>query len=92
MSKSLNSSLSMSDLLKTWVTNKALLVRPDGMVLFLRDSGKESGHEYTKDWWGIPGGRMDENETDFVLSMRREIVEELGCDIPEGSKPELIST
>lgn len=58
---------------------KAILRRPDGKILLIRDAGRYK-REYLKGYWDIPGGRLDQGEIiDAALS--REVMEEAGIDI-----------
>lgn len=65
-------------MIKMWVSNKAVLVRPDGKILLmtLRDGG-----------WDLPGGRMEEGE-DMPQALAREVREECGIEIdPAKARP-----
>ncbi|MBT6253874.1 NUDIX hydrolase [Candidatus Uhrbacteria bacterium] len=81
----------MPEMLTAFIANKGLLVRPDGKCLFMRDSGKMPGHAGTAGLWDMPGGRMDIGETDMVKTLARELSEEVGYELPEGSTPEVFS-
>jgi 8-oxo-dGTP pyrophosphatase MutT (NUDIX family) len=65
-------------MLKAYIANKGLLIRPDGKCLFLRDSGLGGDHASSKGLWDFPGGRMEEDEMNFLLSLKRELIEEIG--------------
>jgi len=52
----------------------ALVVRPDGRVLMVRKRGTEI--------FMNPGGKPESGE-DAVTALRRELVEEIGLDLPE---------
>jgi ADP-ribose pyrophosphatase YjhB (NUDIX family) len=59
-----------------------LYVAPDGAVLLLRRSPKEenfAGH------WSLPGGGVEDGETPED-GARREAMEEMGPDIPQGKR------
>lgn len=82
---------SMGTPLHAWIGNKACLVRPDGKVLFTRDSGSEPDHADTTGWWDLPGGRMNVGEQSFEQALRRELEEEVGYTLAAAARPELFS-
>jgi len=65
--------------MKLFVAAKAVVVRPDGKILLLRESG--SYDEGSKEGsWDVPGGRINPGEvvTDALI---REVQEECGLSI-----------
>lgn len=56
---------------------KALVQNKQGEVLLLGLSKWEGEPAY----WDLPGGRMDPGET-FIATLKRELHEELGLDLP----------
>lgn len=67
---------------KKFVSNKAFLVNPQGKILFVRHTGKDSDACYEP-----PGGRMDAGES-LLEGLQRELREELGIEInPTKARP-----
>lgn len=64
---------------KKYVVTKALLVNPFGKILLLR--GVERNPEPNKpQYWDLPGGRLEDDETLFE-GLAREIREEIGFEM-----------
>lgn len=61
---------------KKFVANKALIVNAQGKILLLRDTGK-GDHVNAKGKLGMPGGRMEHDETP-LQGLYRELQEETG--------------
>lgn len=59
---------------------RAVLVDPTGAVLLMRVTEPSS----SRTWWVTPGGGIDAGE-DHAAALRRELVEELGYELPERS-------
>lgn len=55
------------------LSSHAVITNADGEVLLLYAN-------YNNGFWGLPGGAVDPGET-VVQTLRRECLEELGCDI-----------
>lgn len=47
--------------------------RPQGEVLLLLRAGKRNAGK-----WGLPGGNVDDGDTDLLATAKREAAEELG--------------
>lgn len=58
---------------RKWMGAGALFFNAEGKVLIVKPT-------YKKDFWEIPGGSVDENESPWVCC-QREVREELGLDI-----------
>lgn len=56
---------------------RVLLADPDDRVLMVRWAFRDGGGV-----WGLPGGGIDPGET-HAEALRRELVEEVGLDLPE---------
>ena len=70
---------------KKFIANKAVLMNPQGKVLFVRESGE--GTSVKTDKWTLPGGRMDKGETPQE-NLEREIFEETGLKLDaSGARP-----
>lgn len=63
-----------------FVTNKAILVNPQGKVLMLRDAGTGEFHKNAKGYWDYPGGCLKDWETPLEC-LAREVEEETGIEI-----------
>jgi ADP-ribose pyrophosphatase YjhB (NUDIX family) len=59
--------------LSVHISQKALIV-VDRKVLLVKE----------EEWWELPGGRVDEDETDLVAALRRELREELSVEVDVG--------
>ena len=70
----------MSDIKKT---ARAVILMDDKVVLIRRKRYKNG--ELIKDYYVIPGGHLDENET-FEEAVIREVKEELGIDVKINSE------
>ncbi len=64
---------------KKFVANKAVLVNPEGKILFVCDAGA-GDHSNSAGRWDLPGGRMDAGETPLE-GLTREVREEVGIEI-----------
>jgi 8-oxo-dGTP diphosphatase len=73
--------------MKLQVGVKALIKNREGAYLFLRRSSLLST-DSSETSWDIPGGRINPDE-ELIDALRREIKEEVGCDIT--SIPKLIA-
>lgn len=62
-----------------FIACKAIIVK-DNKILLVRDSGLATDHAYNKGWWSPPGGRIA-SEEDIIHGLRREVQEEIGCEI-----------
>jgi len=58
----------------------AAVIRRDGRILVTR----RHGHAERGDQWEFPGGKVEPGEGEPV-ALRREIQEELGCDVAVGA-------
>lgn len=63
-----------------FVTNKAILVNPQGKVLMLRDAGTAEFHKNAKGFWDYPGGCLKDWESPLEC-LAREVKEETGIEI-----------
>lgn len=71
---------------KKFVANKAVLVNPEGKILFVCDAGA-GDHVGAGGRWDIPGGRMEEIEGPLE-GLVREVKEEVGIEIdPTKARP-----
>jgi ADP-ribose pyrophosphatase YjhB (NUDIX family) len=52
------------------ISQKALIVEDDKLLLVREDEG-----------WELPGGRVDQGETNLIAALKRELMEELFLDI-----------
>jgi cob(I)alamin adenosyltransferase len=71
---------------KKFVANKAVLVNPEGKILFVCDAGA-GDHVGAGGRWDIPGGPMEEIEGPLE-GLVREVKEEVGIEIdPKKARP-----
>jgi len=55
----------------------ALIQNDDGLILALKR--KKSG------LWSLPGGRLNQDERDWLLALKREVFEETGLEVISAS-------
>jgi 8-oxo-dGTP pyrophosphatase MutT (NUDIX family) len=63
---------------------KALVHDPAGRALLLRVQAERAGNVYGRDYWDLPGGRVEEGESDLRAALCREVEEETGLQVVPG--------